>query len=68
MPMRPPGHGQSPFRGTVSLSRAARLWNLPRREVRRLVQQGKLPFIQVMGRIRVPRSVLSEFTKSSKPL
>lgn len=42
--------------GAVSLATVARRAGLPRREVRRLIQLGKLPFVQVRGQIRVPRS------------
>lgn len=44
--------------GAVSLTAAARRAGVPRREVRRLVQRGKLPFVQVRGQIRVPTSAV----------
>lgn len=40
--------------GAVSLSAAARRTGIPRREVRRLVQEGKAPFVQVRGQICIP--------------
>ena len=42
------------YEQTISLQRLARKWHIPRREVRRLIQQGKLPFVEVVGQIRVP--------------
>ncbi len=52
--MKPAGPATGPFKGTVSLGHLAKLWHLPRRAVRRLVQQGRLPFVQIAGKIRVP--------------
>ncbi len=42
------------YEQTISLQRLARKWQIPRRQVRRLIQKGKLPFIEVAGQIRVP--------------
>lgn len=44
-----------PFSGSVSLSAAASGWGVPRREVRRMAATGRLPFVQIQGRIRLPR-------------
>ncbi len=57
--MKPTGPTAGPkanlYQGTVSLGHLAKLWHLPRRAVRRLVQQGRLPFVQIAGKIRVPK-------------
>lgn len=50
--------------GAASLTTVARRTGLPRREVRRLVQRGKLPFVQVKGQIRVPQSAVKEMRGS----
>lgn len=44
-----------PYSGSVSLSAAAAAWGVPRREVRRLAATGRLPFVQIRGRVRLPR-------------
>ncbi|MCA9240867.1 MAG: excisionase family DNA-binding protein [Planctomycetales bacterium] len=49
--------------GAVTLSTAARKSGVPRREVRRLIQRGKLPFLQVRGQICVPREALERLGK-----
>ncbi len=38
----------------MSLDELARRWSLRRRNVRRLLQRGELPFEQIRGRLRVP--------------
>lgn len=48
--------------GAVSLSAAARRTGIPRREVRRMVQQGRLPFVQVRGQICVPAKAVRELS------
>lgn len=52
--MKKPAATPAEFHETVSLKRLAGAWDMPRRQVRRLVQQGRLPFVEVMGQIRVP--------------
>jgi hypothetical protein len=49
---RPARHGEPP--SSVSLDALARRWSVRRRDVRRLLQRGELPFEQVRGRLRVP--------------
>lgn len=52
--MKSPGRSSHVFDESVSLQRLARQWNMPRRKVRRLIQKGKLPFIEIAGQIRIP--------------
>ncbi|TWT40810.1 hypothetical protein Pla111_32280 [Botrimarina hoheduenensis] len=47
-----------PFKGSVSLAAAAASWGVPRRAVRRLVASGRVPFVQIAGRIRLPRKLV----------
>lgn len=54
MPMRTPPPPRDPaLRGTLSIDSYARRHGLTRREVRRRLGSGQLPFIQVRGVIRV---------------
>ena len=39
---------------SYSLTHLARRWGVSRRDIRQLLQQGELPFIEVLGQIRVP--------------
>ena len=61
MPMKSPQPFVSPYRNTVSMGKVAQMLSIPRREVRRLVQQGKLPFAEIQGRIRIPASDVKSF-------
>lgn len=54
--MKPPRTKTGPYQETLSLGALAKRWRLPRRQVRRLIQQGRLGFVEVQGRIRVPLS------------
>ena len=59
-PMKRPAHGQTgmdPF-DSYSLTHLARLFHVTRRQIRRMLRQGELPFVQVRGQIRVPRSAI----------
>ncbi|MCA9229386.1 MAG: helix-turn-helix domain-containing protein [Planctomycetales bacterium] len=55
-PMKSPSHQEMPeeLEVSVTLTHLAHRWNISRREVRRLLQIGKLPFVQVADQIRVP--------------
>jgi len=52
---------QSDFHDSCSLTHLAHRWGVSRREVRRLLQQGKLPFVEVLRQLRVPRSAVESF-------
>ena len=54
----------SPLKNSHSLTHLAHRWGVSRRDVRQLLQQGKLPFIQFMGQLRVPDSAVSRFEKA----
>lgn len=60
---RPTRHGKDPA-PTLSLQQIAVRWAVPRREVRRLLQHGELPFEQICGRLRVPLDSLRQFEKT----
>ncbi len=52
-PMKSPIHQES-LEDSITLTHLAQRWEVSRREVRRLLQIGELPFVQVSGQIRVP--------------
>ena len=64
-PMKSPV--QHSFRGvpreTFSLTHLARRWEMSRREVRHLLQSRQLPFVQVKGQFRVPRTAVLKFER-----
>jgi len=55
-PMKSPTNHEAPadLEDSITLTHLARRWKVSRREVRRLLQIGELPFVQVAGQIRVP--------------
>jgi len=55
-PMKSPTHqeAQESLEESITLTHLAQRWDVSRREVRRLLQIGELPFVQVEGQIRVP--------------
>jgi excisionase family DNA binding protein len=55
---KPPRESFQQLSGALSLATVARRVGVPRREIRRMIQHGKLPFVQVLGQIRVPRSAI----------
>ncbi|MCA9238259.1 MAG: hypothetical protein KDA44_22455 [Planctomycetales bacterium] len=44
--------------GALSVPQVARRWHTTRRRVRRLLQAGRLPFVEINGEIRVPLAVV----------
>jgi excisionase family DNA binding protein len=60
---RPTHHGIEPV-ASLSLQQIAARWSVPRREVRRLLQRGHLPFEQVRGRLRVPLDSVQHYEKT----
>lgn len=39
---------------TYSLTHLAHRWGVSRKDVRQLLQDGELPFVQILGQLRVP--------------
>jgi len=62
-PMKCPAHkdGDKQLQESSTLTHLARRWKTSRRQVRRLIQRGDLPFKQVSGQIRVPNRAVVEF-------
>ena len=52
------------FEDSYSLTHLARRWGVSRREVRLLLQKGDLPFVQVLGQLRVPTQAVYNYEKS----
>ena len=63
--MKPPRKPSVTFGDTFSLGALARRWRVPRREVRRLLQEGKVPFVEIEGRLRVPKREVAGVPKPS---
>lgn len=49
---------------TLSVTALAHRWHCKRREVRRLLGAGVMPFVQIRGRIRVPRDAVRQAEQS----
>lgn len=47
--------------GTVSLTQLARRWKTTRKSVRQLLGDGRLDFVQINGRLRVPYGEVDRF-------
>ena len=62
-PMKCPAHRDlaDDLDDSFTLTHLAHRWHVSRRDVRRLLQTGKLPFVQVSGQIRVPVSAVRSF-------
>lgn len=62
-PMKCPAHrdGEELLHETCTLTHLARRWRVSRRQIRRLVQSGALPFVEITGQIRVPIRAVEQF-------
>ncbi len=69
-PMKSPPNHEPPeeLEQSITLTHLARRWKVSRRKVRRMLQRGKLPFVQVAGQIRVPVEAVEAFETSKNPL
>ena len=67
-PMKCPSRRQPAdvFEDSFSLTHLAQRWHMHRRDVRHLLQTGRLPFVQVRRQLRVPRGAVDEFERSEK--
>jgi excisionase family DNA binding protein len=59
-PMKLPAHGRASEDSfdSYSLTHLAHLLHVTRRRIRQMLQKGDLPFVEVRGQIRVPRSAI----------
>lgn len=64
-PMKRPAQEESRdlFEVSHSLTHVAHRWHCNRRDVRALLQQGELDFVDVEGQLRVPDDVLCRFER-----
>jgi len=46
------------FDESYSLTHLASRWGVSRRDIRQLLQNGELPFVQVQGQLRVPMAAV----------
>ena len=61
---KPAGSGKQHLGATISLGAAARRLHITRREVRRLLGSGRLNFVQICGRLRVPLREVKRFANT----
>ena len=64
-PMKRPA--QHPETNSLTLESVARRWGLSRREIRKLLQAGQLPFEQVRGQLRIPLTAIQKYETKLKP-
>ncbi len=62
-PMKcPSSRSTNPLYGdSYSLTHIARRWGVSRRDIRLLLKQGQLPFIEVLGQLRVPTTAVQKY-------
>ena len=67
-PMKSPSHRltNAKFAESMSLTHLAHRWEISRREVRHLLQNGELPFEQIDGQLRVPTSAVKKYERAKK--
>jgi excisionase family DNA binding protein len=68
-PMKPPAPQRNDRISDVgySLTHLASRWRVSRRDVLHLLQEGELPFVEVDGQLRVPRSAVRKLERQ-KPV
>ena len=61
-PMKAPSHRtlSEDLAQSVSLTHLAGRWGVSRKEIRQLLQEGRLPFIQIGGQLRVPADAVAQ--------
>ena len=66
-PMKSPVHHgfAGVFTDTISLTHLAQRWHMQRRDIRQLVKQCKLPFVEVEHQLRIPLDAVEELEHSS---
>jgi excisionase family DNA binding protein len=57
-------HRNQDYTDTMSVARLARRWHLTRTEVRHMLGRGVLSFVQIRGKLRVPREEIERYEKS----
>ncbi len=63
-PMKPKRSKRNPdLADTLSLNQLARRWNVSQKEVRRLLGQQSLGFVQVRGCFRVPLTEIRKYER-----
>jgi hypothetical protein len=65
--MKPePRHGDPALAGTLSLGQLARRWQIPRKQLRRMLGRQELAFVEIRGSIRVPLEEVERFEKTGQ--
>jgi len=64
-PMKPKPRRVDPhLAGTLSIEQLARRWSISRKEIRRLLGERELSFVQIRGKFRVPIEEVERYEKS----
>ena len=65
-PMKSPTHRRAGavLAESMSLTHLAHRWEISRRRVRQLLQNGELPFEEVEGQLRVPLAEVEKYERS----
>jgi len=64
VPMKPQPRRRDPeLAGSLSLDQLARRWQIPRKQIRRLLGDQKLRFVQIRGSFRVPLEEVERYEK-----
>ena len=68
MPRMKPGPyaGDTVFADTLSISQLAARWHVSRKSVRKLLAQRQLDFVEINGRLRVPRQEVHRYEAGGK--
>jgi len=64
--MKRPAQHDEKSEPSLSLLQVARRWGASRRHIRRLLQQGKLPFEQIRGRLCIPLQSVRKYEVSHR--
>ena len=69
-PMKSPAHHEheDELDQTWTLTHVAHRWGVSRREVRHLLSEGQLPFVEIQGQIRVPAEAVYQYELGTPPL
>lgn len=62
-PMKRPARPQAEFDGTLSVAETARRLHLTHKQVRNLLGTGKLNFVQIRRKLRIPQQEVSALVR-----
>ena len=65
-PMKRPAKPHPELAGTISIAEAARCLRLPHKQVRHLLGTGKLNFVQIRGKFRIPKQEVTALARQAR--